>query len=228
MQVSNAIFGTAIKNFLEQGDKESIKVFYQGFDEDIIEPAYLVREYNQWPYLEKLAIERCYGNVLEIGSLFGVHAKHLKQKKINVECCEIDPLAAKALSKEFVVHKGDAFKIDFQKKYDCILILMNGLGILESYEQAGIKLKHLLSLLNENGKIIADSSYLEFLSDENEDYPNGEVPYHMEYKSLKSANQKWLFLSLSDLNRLSEEHKFSFELLAYDEENHHYLVEITK
>lgn len=228
MQASNAIFGTAIKNYLEHGDQEPIKVFYEGFDEDIIEPAYLLREYSQWPYIEKLALERCFGEVLEIGSLHGVHAKHLKQKKLNIECCEIDPLAAKALSKEFEVHEGDVFKLNFQKKYDCILILMNGLGLLESYKEAGTKIKQLLSLLNENGKIIADSSYLEFLDNEKEDYPYGEVPYHLEYKKLRSDKSKWLFLSLSDLRNLSEEHKFSFELLAYDEENHHYLVEITK
>jgi hypothetical protein len=78
---------------------------------------------------------------------------------------------------------------------------MNGIGIAETLPALPVFLNHLKKLLNPKGRIIFDSSDLQYLYLDNDGSFNipftnkyyGEITYQMEYKSYKTDKFSWLF-----------------------------------
>ncbi len=94
-----------------------------------------------------------------------------------------------------------------QKKYDTILLLMNGTGIFQELSQVSKYLKHLKSLLNPNGQILIDSSDISYMYEDddggtwidiNSRY-SGELDYYLSYKGEKEDPMKWLYLDFETL-----------------------------
>ena len=229
LQISNSVFGMAITDYFESKKPSEIEVISEDFDDDFIPVEYLFRTYEDWPEIEKIAINRCEGKILEIGSLTGVHAEYLKEKGYDVTCCEMDPIASDFIEKKgYNIIKNDIFLEKPIPIYDYVLIMMNGLGILEKIEMMEDKLNHLLNFLKPGGKIISDSSYLDYLEEHKTDRYFGEFEYQITYKGYISPKFNWLYIDYSKLKEKCKEFNLKCELLAYNEEDHHFLVEISR
>ncbi|PTX42254.1 methyltransferase family protein [Christiangramia gaetbulicola] len=231
MDKNKDIFGTAIKAFYEEKDKTDIIVHSPDFEDDVIPIAYLFRKFEDMPEIEQKALELCEGKVLDVGCGAGSHALHLQKKK-NLKVKAIDTSTGAI---EIAKRRGlknavseDFFKLKDQK-FDTILMLMNGSGIIGKLENLKSFFEHSRSLLAEGGKILMDSSDLIYLfEDEFEDPENyfGEFTYSISYKNLQSDDFDWLFISPDLLSEYAESNGFDCEII-HQGDNYDFLASLT-
>lgn len=233
--MENDIFGIAIQDFYNGEKNAVIKVISEDFDEDEIPVTYLFRAFNEMPSIEQKALNFSTGKVLDVGCGAGSHSLYLKTKK-KLEVTAIDTSAgaikmikqqgiASAFCENFYNHKG---------KYDTILMLMNGCGIVENLENFSIFFDQLKSLLNKNGQVLLDSSDLIYLfENENGEFwvdaakgYYGEMKYQIAYKNKISEPFNWLYVDYNTLQRAATLNGFNCELIC-EGEHYDYLAKLT-
>ena len=126
----------------------------------------------------------------------------------------------------------DARQVDFYNQaftetFDCILMLMNGTGIIGRLDNIHLFFARLRQLLVPNGRVLIDSSDLRYLFEEEDgslmidladDY-YGQIDYQMEYRGVLGEPFDWLYLDFSTLSYYAEENGFTATLVA---EGDHY------
>lgn len=231
------IFGNAIKAYFETGDKEDILVHSPDFDDDVIPVPYLFRDYKEMPPLEKKALSLCKGRVLDVGCGAGSHALYLeKEKGLSVTAIDTSKGAIEVCRKRGI---SDARNIAFEdlseEKYDTILLLMNGTGIVGKMRKLDTFFQRLKSLLNIKGQVLIDSSDLVYLFDADEDGGvwvdaangyYGELTYSLSYKGETSDKFDWLYLDFDSLYLAASKNGFSCELVQKGE-HYDYLARLT-
>ncbi|MCG9970751.1 class I SAM-dependent methyltransferase [Christiangramia crocea] len=218
MDKNKDIFGKAIKAFYEENDKTDIIVHSPDFEDDIIPVNYLFRNFDEMPPLEQKAMGQCKGKVLDVGCGAGSHSLYLQNIR-NLECLAIDtsPGALEIARKRGVKNAEckDFFELK-DEKFDSILMLMNGSGIIGRLKNLTKFFKHSRSVLNGDGQILIDSSDLIYLSDEElpqqEEY-YGELQYQLTYKDSKSEFFDWLYIDASLLQEEAKRNNFGCEII---------------
>ncbi|WP_417444477.1 class I SAM-dependent methyltransferase [Joostella sp.] len=230
------LFGKAILDYYHENLSEDILTETSISDEDILPISYLFRSYKDMPPLEREALKKSFGNVLDIGCGAGSHSLYLQEiKKLSVTAIDISEGAIKIAKERGVknVIQKDIFQLK-EKKYDTILMLMNGTGIFGTYKSVPEKLKHLKSLLSEKGQILIDSSDIIYMFDEDEDGGKwvpmdndyyGELTYTLKYKG-ETETTTWLYLDFSTLSLFCEMVGLKCEQIAAGD-NYDYLAKIT-
>ncbi|HIP31385.1 MAG TPA: class I SAM-dependent methyltransferase [Crocinitomicaceae bacterium] len=227
--------GQAILDYVKKNINKDIIVKSDICDDDVIPSAYLFRSYEEMPAIEQVALKRCSGETLDVGAAAGIHASYLKERGLEVHCIDIseksvDYLKSNGHSAECI----DFFDVEDQK-YDTVLMLMNGLGIAGSLSNLELLLLKAKSLLTENGKIIADSSDIKYLyQDEDEDGAMwldlnaeyyGNFKFQMVYGEHTSDWFDWLYVDFEKLEIAAS--KIGLSVNKMYDENDHYLVEMT-
>ncbi len=196
--------GHAAWDYLNGTIDGSILVKTDIAEDEHLSPAYFFREFEQMPVQEQEALKRSKGKVLDVGAGAGAHSLWLQDHGIEVDAIEISPLLCETMHARGVknVFLKDVYSLK-DKKYDTILLLMNGAGVAQTLKGLEKLLLHLKTLLNEGGRILADSSDLLYLfTDENgdtwidiaSDTYYGEMQYRLSYKDIKGKTFPWLFV----------------------------------
>ena len=222
MDKNKDIFGTAIKAFYKENDPTDIIVHSPDFDDDIIPVEYLFRPYEDMPEVEQKALDLCRGKVLDVGCGAGSHALYLQnERNLEIKAIDTSPGAIEVAEirgvKEAVCE--DFFKIQ-NEKFDTILMLMNGSGIIGKLDNLAHFFEHSKSLMNEGGSILMDSSDLIYLfEDESQDFEEyyGELKYKLSYKNAESDYFDWLYIDASLLEEKAKEHNFICEIIQKGE-----------
>ncbi len=124
--------------------------------------------------------------------------------------------------------------LDENSKFDSILLLMNGTGIFQELSQVSKHLKHLKSILNQNGQILIDSSDIKYMyededgsfwQDMNANY-YGELDYFLSYKGENEIPMKWLYLDFDTLKMACETLGLRCELIMIGD-HFDYLAKLT-
>ncbi|WP_037316475.1 bifunctional 2-polyprenyl-6-hydroxyphenol methylase/3-demethylubiquinol 3-O-methyltransferase UbiG [Salegentibacter sp. Hel_I_6] len=230
------IFGKAISAYYHQKDETDIQVHSPDFDDDIIPVPYLFRGYAEMPPLEKKALQLAKGRVLDVGCGAGSHSLYLQQEK-KLEVMAIDTSKG-AIEVSRLRGINDAQNIDFfelkNEKFDTIVMLMNGSGIIGKLKNLDKFFKKSKELLNPGGKILLDSSDLSYLFDRDEDggiWIDSEAPYYGElefkvtYKGESSDYFDWLYIDFQTLKFAAETNNFSCNLIKKGE-HFDYLAEL--
>lgn len=233
MNNQNDPIGEAILEFSEKGFTENIIVHSDLCDDDILPVEYLFRTYKEMPKIEQAALDLCKGSVFEVGAGTGCHSEYLNDKGLKTFSIDTSIGSIAYIKKQGLKCAQIPF-LDFNtEKFDTILILMNGLGLSGKLNQLGIFLAHAKSLLNPNGFILADSSDIRYLYEDDEGgtwidlnskYP-GEMSFKMEYKKHQSDWFSWLYVDFETLEREALKVGLSATMIMEDE-NFHYLTKL--
>ena len=220
--------GAAINDYFRNGRAAKLRVFSSQFDEDEIPVADLFRDYEQMPYLEKMALGLAHGRILDVGAGSGCHSVVLQGMGKEVTAIDISPLSVAVMKERGVdARQTDLFDESFTGRYDTILMLMNGSGIIGTTENMPRFFSRMKQLLAPNGYILMDSSDLKYLYEDEDgsfdidlagDY-YGQLDYRMQYKNIKGETFDWLYIDFQTLSYYAEQNGFKAELV---EQGDHY------
>ena len=221
--------GYAIADFYAKGKAGKLRVFSSQFEEDEIPVAQLFRTYDEMPDLEQKALELAQGKILDCGAGSGCHALALQDMGKDVEAIDISPRSVEVMQKRGIQHAYcvNLFDDNFLHRYDTILMLMNGSGIIGKLENMGAFFAKMKQVLNPGGCIYMDSSDLRYLFEDEDgsflvDLAGGyygEIDFQMQYKQVKGEPFDWLYVDFQTLSYYAQETGFKAEL---GQEGEHY------
>jgi SAM-dependent methyltransferase len=180
--------------------------------------------------LEAYALELCEDDIIDIGAGTGCHSLILQELGYNPCALEISPGACEIMKARGLnnVCPGDIFNYH-GPKFKTALLMMNGLGIAGHLNQLGKLLKVISLIIGQNGQILADSSDISYLYD-NQSLPDsnyyGELSYTYEYLGERDTTFPWLFVSIDQLKQ--EALKVGLETQIVFAEDDQYLVRMTR
>ena len=186
------------------------------------------------PKIEQKALELTRGTVLDVGCGSGSHSLYLQNTKqlevLGVDISRGATQVAALRGVKKVVHRS-IFDYN-EKRFDTILLLMNGLGIAQTFSGVMPLLFHLKSLLQPKGQILVDSSDLIYLFPEEEqldwrmaDLYYGELDYGIRFDG-KEEEFPWLYLDFDHLTTAALQAGLACEKVL-DGPNHDYLARLS-
>ena len=221
--------GSAIADYFAKGRAAKLRVFSSQFEEDEIPAEQLFRTFDEMPELEQEALRLASGKILDCGAGSGCHALALQEMGKEVEAIDISPLSVEVMQKRGVrqAYQINLFDENSLQKFDTILMLMNGSGIIGKLENMGAFFAKMKQLLNPGGCIYMDSSDLRYLfEDEDGSFLvdlaagyYGEIDFRMQYKQIKGEPFDWLYVDFQTLSYYAAENGFKAELVK---EGEHY------
>lgn len=230
----NDPFGEAIHDYFEKGKAPALKVNSNYTEGEEIEASWFFRTEKEMPLIEKAALKKCNGKILDIGAAAGCHSLVLQKKGFNVTALEKSELAAEVMKKRGIqkVVCSDIYHFS-ENQFDTILLLMNGAGIGETLDGIEKLLNHLKPLLSEKGQILIDSTDIKYLFLEEDgslwidlasEAYYGEMEYEVKYK--KSVSKfKWLFVDFETLKKVTKKAGLKCNLIESGK-NHDYLAQL--
>lgn len=215
--------GAAILDFYNTKKSDRLRVFSSQFDEDRIPVRTLFRSQKQMSIIEQTALDMAEGEILDVGGGSGCHSLVLQRQKKNVTTIDISTLSVEVMTKRGVKSAKaiNLFDPDFNQKFDTILLLMNGSGIIGKIENMGAFFARMKELLNPGGSILMDSSDLSYLYEEEDhsividiagDY-YGEIDYQMQYKDVMGDSFDWLYVDFNTLELYANQNGFNAQLI---------------
>ena len=221
--------GRAIADFFAKGKAAKLRVFSSQFDEDEIPVKHLFRTYDEMSPMEQKALNIAQGKILDCGAGSGCHALALQDMGKDVDAIDISPLSVEVMEKRGVQNASqvDLFHHTAVQKYDTVLMLMNGSGIIGKIENMGGFFTRMKQILKPGGVVYMDSSDLKYLFEDedgsfvidlNGNY-YGEVDFRMQYKQVKGETFDWLYIDFQTLSLYASQYGFKAEMI---EEGGHY------
>ena len=221
--------GAAIADYFNKGHAAKLRVFSSQFEEDEIPAEQLFRTFDEMPPLEQEALRLASGKILDCGAGSGCHVLALQEMGKEVEAIDISPLSVEVMQKRGVrqAYQINLFDENYLQKFDTILMLMNGSGIIGKLENMGAFFAKMKQLLNPGGCIYMDSSDLRYLfEDEDGSFLvdlaagyYGEIDFRMQYKQIKGEPFDWLYVDFQTLSYYAAENGFKAEMV---QEGEHY------
>jgi len=229
------ILGKAILDYQSGNYTEDISTYSSLDENDIIPIPYLFRTFKEMPSLEQKALQLCKGEILDIGCGAGSHSLYLQERRNLVTALDSSGGAievCKLRGIENTIHT-DFYEYN-AKKYDTLLMLMNGIGIVGKLNNIDTFFKHIKTLLKPDGQILLDSSDIIYMFEDEDgefwipDTVNyyGEVNFTMEYKKEKTTPFPWLYIDYNTLQRAAISNNLTCELLS-EGEHYDYLAKLT-
>lgn len=230
----NDLFGEALLNYYHKPGKQRLITWTSLTEEDPVSLSYFFRPYNSMPKIEQKALELTRGTVLDVGCGSGSHSLYLQNTKqlevLGVDISRGATQVAALRGVKKVVHRS-IFDYN-EKRFDTILLLMNGLGIAQTFTGVMPLLFHLKSLLQPKGQILVDSSDLIYLFPEEEqldwrmaDLYYGELDYGIRFDG-KEEEFPWLYLDFDHLTTAALQAGLACEKVL-DGPNHDYLARLS-
>lgn len=219
--------GAAIAEYHRTGRAGTLRVFSSQFDEDEIPVEQLFRTLDEMPAIEQRALAMARGKVLDVGAGSGCHALALQEMGKVVTAIDISELSVEVMRQRGVedARAIDLYDEHFVERYDTILLLMNGSGIIGNIAGIECFFYRMKQLLRPGGCIYMDSSDLKYLFEEEDgsylidvagDY-YGMVDFRMQYKQVKGEAFDWLYIDFDTLAYYAEQYGFCAELVCQGE-----------
>lgn len=241
--------GAAILDYQRTGRAGHLLVLSSMFDDDEMPVPHLFRSVSDMPLLERKALDMARGRVLDVGAGAGCHALALQERGLTVKAIDISPLSCEAMRMRGVrdVECRNLLNLHLDSMgsaaghgFDTILLMMNGIGLAGKASGLAPLLTQLKSLLNEGGQILADSSDLSYIYEDEDGVPDidpdapyyGEVDYRMVYQGASGHRVEgrpfdWLYADPGLLQSVAELCGLRCDLVARGE-HYDYLARITR
>lgn len=227
--------GKAIADFHKGRRDGKLIVLSPMFEEDEIPVTTLFRAFKDMPKMEQKALKMAKGKTLDVGAGSGCHSLWLQDKGIDVTAIDISPYSIETMRERGIVNVREQDFFTLEEKYDTILMLMNGIGIVGTLDKLPDFFKHIDKILEQDGQLLCDSSDLCYLYDDKDgiaelmgsDKYYGELEYTMCYDDVKGDSFPWLYIDANTLRNYAEANGFKMEIVRRGE-HYDYLARITR
>lgn len=230
------IIGNALTDYTLGNKEETLVVFSNLTDTDIIPVKHFFREWDEMPGIEQEALKLCRGNILDVGAAAGCHSLELQKRNKDAMAIDVSKGAVEVMKKRGIRHvrESDFFRITGQK-FDTLLLLMNGIGICGTLDRLDEFFEQCKNLLNPGGQVLLDSSDILFMFEEEDGSVNinlnsnyyGEVEYRFAYKSETGPWFNWLFIDFDLLQEKAAQRGFNCEMV-FEGPHYDYLARLTR
>jgi len=230
------LLGKSLLDYQLNDRKSDVRVSTNISKSEYLSRSHFFRSFPQMIPIEQKALTLAKGRILDVGAGTGSHVLYLQEKGLDAVALDISPAAIQICQLRGVKQTVISDILDYQGKFDTILLLMNGIGISKRLSLIDIYLQKLKSLLNEGGQILTtstdiiymfdqddDGSYIIPVNKENDYY--GELIYTIHYKGEKESFP-WLFIDYNTLQRATNNNGLSCELIE-EGDDYNYLVRMT-
>ena len=235
LPVAGDPMGAAIYDYHKTGRSDTLVVRSSMFDDDEIPVADLFRSLEDMPRLEQIALAEAHGRILDVGAGSGCHSLALMKMGKDSLAIDISPLSVQVMLERGVhARQVNFYDSGFDEKFDTVLMLMNGTGIIGNLDNIGRFFDRLKAVLAPGGTVLVDSSDLRYLFEEEDgslmidladDY-YGQLDYQMQYKGVVGEPFDWLYLDFNTLAYYAEENGFNAEIVA-EGEHYDYLARLS-
>lgn len=216
------IMGEAIWDFYNGIRKFKLRV-HDSFGAPVVMPTSIYfRDYKQMPKLEKVALSLCSGEIADIGAGAGSHSLFLQEKELQVTAYDISTYNCEVMIKRGVknVKHMDIFKLE-EASYDTLLLLMNGIGLVNDIEGLHRFFQKAHQWIKPKGQIIFDSSDVYYMY---EGYPMpphyyGEIRCCYEYKNQYSDWFNWLYVDYKTVASIAAQYGWQCEKIYKDNQD---------
>jgi SAM-dependent methyltransferase len=193
--------------------------------EDVAVRLYYRPDEDPLPDLDRRALDRCTGRVLDAGAGAGRHALDLQCRGLEVTALDVSTDAVRVMQDRGIsdVRQGDIYTSDLGT-YDTILLLMNGIGLAGGPEGLKKLFDRFRRLLRSSGRVIFDAAGLDaaVLKDEFEELAEmaigrpqlGEVFFRLTFDDLQGSWYPWLFPTSTQLAKAARDAGFEFTIIG--------------
>ena len=195
------------------------------------------REFEDFPELEKKALELCFGEILDIGAGAGRHSLALQRRGHSVCALDIVPDCVRVMKMRGVHCAYCSDVLEFNGgPFDTVLGVMNGLTMVRTLERLPLFLQHIRRLVKPGGQYLVDSTDIRRLkgaSEMNDLFATklregkyfGELTAQMEYKNSKATLTE-LYVDQERLRDCARETGWNCEIVV-EQDNGRYLARLT-
>nr|WP_315007607.1 class I SAM-dependent methyltransferase [uncultured Capnocytophaga sp.] len=230
------LLGKSLLDYQLNDRKSDVRVSTNISKSEYLSRSHFFRSFPQMIPIEQKALTLAKGRILDVGAGTGSHVLYLQEKGLDAVALDISPAAIQICQLRGVKETVISDILDYQGKFDTILLLMNGIGISKRLSLIDIYLQKLKSLLNEGGQILTTSTDIIYMFDQDEDGSYiipfneeteyyGELIYTIHYKGEKESFP-WLFIDYNTLQRAANNNGLSCELIE-EGDDYNYLVRMT-
>lgn len=223
------LLGRALKDFHFHNDSRiRLKVHSDCSGVEHLPAEIFFRHYYSLPELERYALDLCQGRILDVGAGAGCHSLILQERGFEVTAADISVDAVELMKDRGLqrVMLVDIKRWKPQERFDTVLMLMNGIGLVENLDGLKLFLKQAKELLTSNGQLLLDSTdftlFPKFIKtwaviQAQRGRYFGEVEYRMEYKDQLSEAYSWLFVDQKTLEEYALETGWLFQIVFEEE-----------
>ena len=238
LNVKKDPMGAAIRDYFEKGRAMQLKVTSTLFDDDEMPVPHLFRTLFEMSPIERQALSLCHGRVLDVGAGAGCHSIALQEQGVDVTAIDVSPLSVETMRRRGIekVELADFFTSQLpMDRYDTILLLMNGMGIVGKIQNLPAFFERLDAVLAPGGCVLTDNSDLRYIfEDENGNFDPadfdmyyGEVDYQMQYGKIKGETFDWIYIDPDTLTEEARKAGYNVEIVRKGE-HYDYLAKISK
>lgn len=224
--------GAMMLDYLNGEHDSCVEVHSETLEMSIMDGRTMFRSFEEMDELEKMALNHCDGRILDVGAGSGCHSLYLQDRDKVVDALDISPGCIEVMKKRNVKHPlhRNIFSLE-GKKYNTILMLMNGIGICGTLDGLNLFLQYLKTILAEGGWVLAESTDLALVNGGGGEFGvsgdryYGETEFILRYQDVESDPFPWLYVDFNTLETLVEFNAFRCEKIA-SERGGRYLVRI--
>jgi 2-polyprenyl-3-methyl-5-hydroxy-6-metoxy-1,4-benzoquinol methylase len=203
-------YALALIDYLK-GNKEAVITVCRddGFKSELPASVFL-RPPEEFSEIEKKALELCRGAILDVGGGGGSISLYLQSKRARIKAIDICPELVGIMRWRGVenVEQADIFKLE-NTQFDTILLMGNGIGMVETLEGLETFLREMPAHLKPNGQLIFDSldvrktdmrQHLKYQkANKKAGRYFGEIRMHFRYGDTESPFFSWLHVDAETL-----------------------------
>jgi len=178
--------------------------------------------------VEREALERSQGRVLDLGAGAGAHAVPLHRRGLSVTAAEILPSGRAAMVAAGLddVRAGGLEALRPDERFDTVLVLMNGLGLCGTLAGLAPFLAGVAAVLAPEGQILADSTDpRDWDAPEDGRYP-GEVHMQLRCGSVSGPPFPFLFVDHEEVTTAASAVGLEAQVVAQEPDGR-YLVRLS-
>ena len=216
----DSVFDQAITDFYQRTLSGPLLINNKyGPPEEMSLEAYFRKEQDLFG-LESYALSLCSGSVLDVGAGTGALSLILQSRGIAVEALEVSKICCDILRSRGIttIINQDFFSNNLSKRYDTLLMMMNGIGICGSLSLMPKLFASFDKLLKPGGQVLVDSSDVRYIY--NNDLPKvnyfGEIDYQYEYNGKVGSWFKWLYVDIETLTLEAVKYGYHLQILSED------------